>query len=296
MSSASESPHGFVAVRGRGYRPRQVDRFTTALSEERDAAWERAARLTVLAKQMEAEAARLRETVAALPPQTYDSLGERARRLFQLGTEEAAAVRARARREAQEQVAQAEEYALSVRRAAQEEADALRAEAEERARHRLLAARAEADEIRVEARREVKESRSEALAALREMRQRTAALLAEEQSEYAQRLAAADREAIACAAALDAHHAQQFARAEAALADAVRALADAEEFTRRRPQEAHTRAAEILAEARVREEHIARDTERVLREHGERWDDVQAHMSSVRSSLAALTGGRAPVE
>jgi hypothetical protein len=33
-----------------------------------------------------------------------------------------------------------------------------------------------------------------------------------------------------------------------------------------------------------------RDTERVLREHGERWDDVQAQMDNVRNSLMALTG------
>jgi hypothetical protein len=46
----------------------------------------------------------------------------------------------------------------------------------------------------------------------------------------------------------------------------------------------------VVAQARVRAERIARDTERVLREHGETWDDVQAHMDHVRSSLTALTG------
>ncbi|NUR64679.1 MAG: cellulose-binding protein, partial [Streptomyces sp.] len=34
---------------------------------------------------------------------------------------------------------------------------------------------------------------------------------------------------------------------------------------------------------------------RVLREHGERWDDVRAHMDLVRNSLTTLTG-RAPAE
>ncbi|MDV9178590.1 cellulose-binding protein, partial [Streptomyces sp. W16] len=80
MSSASVSPRGFVAVRGRGYRPGQVDAYAEALSRHRDAAWERAARLTVLARDMEAEADRLRETVAGLAPQTYETLGERAQR------------------------------------------------------------------------------------------------------------------------------------------------------------------------------------------------------------------------
>ncbi|MFE0516507.1 hypothetical protein ACFW2E_43275, partial [Streptomyces sp. NPDC058964] len=94
------SPHGFETVRGRGYRPEQVDAYAAALSRDRDAAWERAARLTVLAREMEAEAERLRETVAKLAPQTYEALGERARRVFQLVLEEAAETRESARRAA----------------------------------------------------------------------------------------------------------------------------------------------------------------------------------------------------
>jgi cell division septum initiation protein DivIVA len=295
MSSASVSPRGFGAVRGRGYRPDQVDTYAAALSQHRDAAWERAARLTVLAKDMEAEAERLRETVARLAPQTYETLGERARHLFQLGEEEAAAVRECARREARERIAQAEAHALGVCEKAHEHADALRAEAEERARYRLLAARAEADDIRIGARREVKEGRTEALGALREVRQRTAAMLADQAKEHAERWGAAEREAEDSATALDAHHAEQVARAEAALSEAKQAFAEAESSAKRLEDEARVRAAEVLAEARVREERVARETERVLREHGEMWDDVRAHIDHVRNSLTALTG-RAPAE
>ncbi len=177
MSSATVSPRGFVAVRGRGYRPDQVDAYAAAISQYRDAAWERAARLTVLAKDMEAEAGRMRVAVSRLAPQTYEALGERAQRLFQLGVEEAAALRESARRAAEDEVAQAVACASGVLQGAREYADALRAEADERARQRLLAARAEADDIRIGARREVKEGRTEALSALREVRQRTAGLL-----------------------------------------------------------------------------------------------------------------------
>jgi len=296
MSSASVSAHGFVTVRGRGYRPGQVDAFTAALCRDRDAAWERAARLTVLAREMEAEAERMRETVARLAPQTYEALGERARRLFLLGEEEAAQVRERARREADERVAQGRAYADGVCRAAREYADTLRVETEDRVRHRLLAARAEADEIRVTARREVKERRTEAVAALREVRRRTVALLADQAKDHAERWAAAERETAERAAALGARHASAVARAEAALREAERACADAEEAARLRQEEAQARAAGIVAEARAREESVARETERVLREHGERRDDVQAHMDHVRESLAALMGGRAPAE
>jgi len=290
MSSASVSPRGFVAVRGRGYRPDQVDAYAAAISQYRDAAWERAARLTVLAKDMEAEAERLRVAVSRLAPQTYEALGERAQRLFQLGVEEAAALRESARRAADEQVAQAEARAASVLQTARDDADALRAEVEERARQRLLAARAEADDIRIGARREVKEGRTEALGALREVRQRTAGMLGEQAKEHEERWVLAEREVEERAAALDAQYAERAARAEVALSEAQQAFAEAELSDRRRQEEAAERAAEVVAEARVRAERVARDTERVLREHGETWDDVQAHMDHVRSSLTALTG------
>ncbi|MDT0609974.1 cellulose-binding protein [Streptomyces lancefieldiae] len=290
MSSASASPHGFVVVRGRGYRPAQADACAEALSQERDAAWERAARLTVLAREMGTELERLRETVAGLAPQDYEALGERARRLFQLGQEEAEALREGARRAAESLMADARDYARGVRETARAHADAVRAEADEWARQRLLAARAEADGMRVAARREVKAGRAEALAALREMRARTTGMLDEQSREHAERGAAAEQAEAERVKALDAHHAELLARAEREMGEAERALADAEAAAARRQEEARARAAEVVAEARVRQERIARETERVLREHGDRWDDVQAHMDSARSSLRSLTG------
>ena len=180
-SGATASEHGFVAVRGRGYRPEQVDAYAVELSQDRDGAWERAARLTVLAKEMEAEAERLRDVVSRLAPQTYETLGERARQMLALGEAEAAAVReaARPRRGDWRRRPRRERGRRPGGRAATPTRSA--AEAEERARQRLLAARAEADEIRVGARRDVKEGRGEALGALREIRQRTAGMLGEQE-------------------------------------------------------------------------------------------------------------------
>lgn len=292
MTSASASPHGFVTVRGRerGYRPDQVEELAAALSEERDAAWERAARLTVLAREMGTELERLREVVARLAPQDYEALGERARALFRLGREEAEAVRERARAEADGLLEEARAYAAGVREAARAHADDVRAEADERARQRLLAARAEADEARIEARREVKAGRGEALAALREMRRRTTGMLAEQSREHAERWAAQERTEEEASRAVDAHHAELVARAEQDLCEAKEALAEAEVAAARWREEARARAAEVVAGARDRQERIARETERVLREHGERWDELQAHVASVRSNLSSLTG------
>ncbi|QCR47935.1 cellulose-binding protein [Streptomyces sp. SGAir0924] len=292
MSGASASPHGFVTVRGRerGYRPEQVEEVTAALCQERDAAWERAARLTVLARRMGTELERLRETVAQLAPQGYEALGERARTLFRLGVEEAEAVRDGARAEADGLLAEARAYADGVREAARAHAEDVRAQADERARQRLLAARAEADDVRIGARREVRAARGEALAALRETRRRTAAMLAEQGAEHAERWAAQERAEEAAARDLDAHHAELMARAERELDEARRARAEAEEAAVRWQEAARTRASELIAGARDRRERIARETELVLHEHGERWDELQAHVDSVRSNLRSLTG------
>ncbi|MFC7984334.1 cellulose-binding protein [Streptomyces sp. NPDC057336] len=292
MTSASASPHGFVTVRGRerGYRPEQVEELTAALCEERDAAWERAARLTVLAREMGTELEGLREVVARLPAQDYEVLGERARSLFRLGQEEAEAVRKGARAEADGMLADARAYGARVREAAQAHADDVRAQADEWHRKRLEAARAEADEVRIAARREVKAGRGQALAALREMRRRTTGMLAEQNREHAERAAAQERAREEASRAADAHHAELLARAERELAEARAELAEAEVTAVRWQEEARTRASETVAGARARQERIARETERVLHEHGERWDELQAHVASVRSNLSALTG------
>ncbi|NED12280.1 cellulose-binding protein, partial [Streptomyces sp. SID9124] len=84
MSSAPGSAYGFVGVRGRGYRPEQVDRFVAELSAERDAAVAGVARLTARAEELAAESARLAEVVARLAPADYASLGERAQRILAL--------------------------------------------------------------------------------------------------------------------------------------------------------------------------------------------------------------------
>ncbi|GAA3805206.1 hypothetical protein GCM10022403_043950 [Streptomyces coacervatus] len=290
MSGTPVSLHGFGAVRGRGYCPEQVEAFADALSLDRDAAWERAARLTVLAKDMEMEAAELQETVAQLAPQTYEALGESARHLFRLGQEEGEAVRERARQEAQRLVAEAQAYAAGVLDAAQAHADSVHADAEEYAGQRLDAARAVADELRVGARRAVKESRGESLGVLRELRQRATVELAEQAKGFADRWDEVEQAEAERAAALDAREEMRVERAEAEVAQARRALMEAEEFAHRCQEEANERAAEILAGARLREEQIVRETEQVLREHEERSVEMQVQMDNVRSSLTALTG------
>ncbi|TXS40830.1 cellulose-binding protein [Streptomyces sp. uw30] len=290
MSSAPVSLHDFVVVKGRGYRPDQVDAYVDALFRDRDAAWERAARLTVLAKEMEAEAERLREVVAQLAPQTYESLGDQARRLYELVQEEAEAVREGARQEAESLVDKARTWASGLRDAAQAHADALGAEADAYAEERMLAARAEADEIRVDARRTVRDERGLELLALRELRHRTTRMLTEQTKDHGERWAVVEREAEEKLAAQVAAEEDRQVRAETASVEAKQAFADADAFARRVQEEAQARATELVTQARQQSEEIARETERVLREHGEMWDDVRTHIGQMRNSLTALTG------
>ncbi|MFF7737968.1 cellulose-binding protein [Streptomyces sp. NPDC007984] len=294
MSSATASSHGFRAVRGRGYRPEQVDAYADALSAERDTAWERAARLTVLARRMDEELQRLREAVAGLAPQTYDTLGERARRLFELGEQEATAVREGALADARQQVDAARSSAAVVRESARAYADAVRADGDERARQRLLAAHAEADEIRGVTGREAEEERGEAVAALREMRQRTFGMLAEQDKERAERWAAVEREEAAREAESDAQGEEALARAEEALSDAERAFADAEDSARDMEDVAHAHAAELVARAREHAETVAEETNRLLAEHADQRNAAHSHIDRIHTSLTAWAEQTAP--
>ncbi|QKV92892.1 cellulose-binding protein [Streptomyces sp. NA02950] len=288
---ASVSPQGFTIVgRGRGYRPVQVDRCVAELSQARDAAWERAARLTVLANELSADAERLRETVSQLAPQTYESLGDRAQLILMAAEEEETHLRAQAEAWAQEQWEAVQVDARLVRDQARDEAERVREAAEASARSTLEAAQAEVEEVRAVSRQDVKEWRGEALAALKDMRQRTAAVLVEQEREHGERWEAAGRELAERDSAMTARLAQLEEFTQARLADAKREYAMAEQAARLRQEDAQAQAAEIIAQARAREDRLARETERTLRDHLQRREELKAHLEHVRGSLAALTG------
>ena len=269
----------------------------TRLSAERDAAWERAARLTVLAREMEAEAHRLRDRAARRGPQTYEALGTRAQHLLALAEEEALEVRAAAREQAGAVVELAEQAACEIREAATAHATALRAEVEEWVGRRLLADRTAADALRDTARGEARAVRKEALALLREARQRVAALRTEQEREQADQWAAAEREITARADARDAEEARRVAAARARLRDAEQALAQAQVAADHVQERARECAAQLLGEARERSEWIGRETERLLHEHRARQEAVLAHLERVLGGLRTLpVGDAAPRE
>ncbi|MFI9049154.1 cellulose-binding protein [Streptomyces sp. NPDC053427] len=288
--SAPVSPHGFETVRGRGYRPDDVDRRVEGLSVDRDACWERAARLTVLANEMDAELAELQEYVAQLPPQTYESLGEPARLILTTAQSEAERLRVAAHEAAEQIREEAMGHADQIRDAADAVARELRTEVEEHARRIEEAARSEAAAVAASAAEDAEQWRGEAAAVLADMQHRTEQMSHDQEQRQAEEWDAAGRELAGLEAETDRLVAELEGRGHAVLAEPRRRHAEAEEAARHSDEDAADRATAIVARARVEAERIERGTARVLREHEEERAEVQAHMSHVRNSLAALTG------
>ncbi|WP_310727189.1 cellulose-binding protein [Streptomyces sp. N2A] len=288
--SASVSPHGFEIVRGRGYRPEDVDRRFEGLSIDRDSCWERAARLTVLCNEMEAELTELRLYLAKLPPQTYESLGSEARLILTTAESEAARLRTEAEEFAERERDEADVHAKKVRESADKAASALRSDADERARHTEEVARDNATKLVAAASREAGQLRAEAAEALANVVRRTDQLLSEQEKRHAEEWDAGGREIAEREAALERLVAELDERGEVLLADERRRYAQAEEAARHHQEAAEDQGAELLAQARVAAERIERATERALREHDEEREELRAHMAHVRNSLAALTG------
>ncbi|MDX3851371.1 cellulose-binding protein [Streptomyces sp. AK02-01A] len=294
MGAAWLSAHGFASVRGRGYCPAQVDQRVTALYRERADAWERAARLTGIATRMEDETVELRKRVSSLAPQSYETLGHRAQQILLLTMEQAEAVRARAREDSRAVLDMAGDTAGQLQERACAQADSVGAAAEHYAGRVLEAARSAADAELAEARRDAEEQREAALEMLAETRRRAQAAVGGPQQGQIERLVAAEREFAEREAAVELQQAELAAYAEVRLMHAQRLFFEAGERARYGQQNARARAAELVGQARARAERIARDTERVLREHNEACEEMRSHLAQVRSSLAALTG-RVPV-
>jgi DivIVA domain-containing protein len=287
--SLTASAHHFAVARGRGYHPEQVDRFLEALCEDRDAAWERAARLTVLANEMDAECAAVRERLTALGPVRYEVLGAGAQQLLELAEAEAAAVRDRAAAALRAARGSADSAGEAMLRDARAAAQARIAAADARAARHLESAGAQAAELRAEAERCAAHLRQEAERALDDVRQQVERVTSGRQQEQGERLDAQRREFAHLAADADARTADRFAAAEAMLREAEDAYAVVEDEARRALDQAEAFAVDTLAEAGAREDRILREAERELRHHELRCEEIREHLALVSSSLSALT-------
>jgi hypothetical protein len=284
------SPHAFTVVRGRGYRPEQVDRAMGELIGQLEQDRGHIAELTALEEELAAEAERLGSVAESLPPQTYESLGQRPRRLLTLAEAEAAGVRAAAGDEAGRTAAEAESYARAVREAAEEEAELLRTEAAAAAARRVEAARSEAEAVEAAAREAAREARTAAEEAVRAAEAQCAEALAGQERAQVAESEEAERELAGRKRAVEAYVGELADRGDQLLEAARRERAEADEDARRWQEEAQARGGKLLAGARARAEAVERETERVLWEHAECAAEMRRHMARVRSTLASLTG------
>lgn len=288
--SSTLSPHGFSAVRGRGYRPAQVDARLDALLLECAELREQDGRLTVLARELSDEADRLRAVVAALPEPTFASLGERASRILREAEEQATELAEMAAADTEQLRAEAREAGQALCDAAEEIADKRREEAAgaaedavgemtEQARDLLATAEAEATQTSRSAREE-----------LAEVARRSTVLLERQEKDHQEQRDAVTSELTRREAENTAAVATLEERGETVIAAAKRAYAEAEQASRRGLDDAQAQAGELVAEAKVRADRVARETDRVVRAHEANAAELRAHLTHVRATLAALTG------
>ena len=138
--------------------------------------------------------------------------------------------------------------------------------------------------------------RAEGQAVLDGVRRERARAAAEQEKTHRGRLEEFDRDTAEREAAVDNHIADLTEYAERLVAEAQQAHADAQEAAAHRQADADAEASVILAQARATEERIGRDSERELREHEARREEIKAHLAHVRTSLATLTGRVEPLD
>lgn len=288
--SSTQSPHGFSVVRGRGYRPAQVDERVTALTRECAELREQDGRLAVLLRELSEETERLRGVVATLPERTFEPLGERAQLILREVETESVEIRRLAVADADNlrAAARAAGHARCTR--AEEAAESRRARVRALAKDTVRQARTRAREQVAAARRDAAETQELGRARLAEVRRRSAALLHNQQRDQRGRAEAFNRELARREAETQTTVTALTERGERIWAAARRAYAETEEAVRHQREDAEARASEVLTEATVGAERIGRETERLLRRDQERGAELHEHLVRVAGTLAELTG------
>ncbi|WP_326799620.1 hypothetical protein OG946_33100 [Streptomyces sp. NBC_01808] len=176
-----------MATRSRGYSPQQVDRVVGDLLAEREAAVRHARDLEAQVEASGRHLAQLLEQAAALGPQTYESLGETARKLFLDAKAEADRVLARAAEECRELKEAARAAANERAEESERHAERMRADAEQRARQRIKQAHETAGQIVADAQRQADGAREDARQRAQQVTLEAAAHIGAQQAAQAER-------------------------------------------------------------------------------------------------------------
>ncbi|MGW4382511.1 hypothetical protein [Kitasatospora sp. NPDC004531] len=287
--SDAVSQYGFTVSR-RGYAPEQVEAAVTALSRERDEAWERLSVLGSGLREMEKRLADIRQTAEDAPDPDYSELSEQALILLRIAQNEAEAIHTKAKRAGEDARDGAHEAGEAAAKAAKEYAAKQREDADRFARSTDERSRAEAERIRAQA---DAEARAVVHAATgHAARVRVAAADASEQSEVtlAERRRKADEEFAAAEAEADAAVAKITAAAEAKVKDAEKHREAMLSEARRLDTQAQVKADAELAAAKEKAARIKLASEREQADFTKRLDKVQTHLDHIKGTLASLTG------
>ncbi|MFC8722992.1 hypothetical protein [Kitasatospora sp. NPDC057198] len=287
--SDAVSQYGFTPSR-RGYAPEQVDAAVTALSRERDEAWERLSVLGGGLREMEKRFADIKQAAEDAPDPDFAELSDQAAALLGIALNEADAVHAKAKRSGEDARDAAHEAGEAAAKAAKDFAAKLREETEQFVRRTEERSRAEAERIRAEADAECRALVHAATG--HAARVRVAAANASEQSEsaLAERRRKADEDFAAAEAAADAAVAKVTAAADARVKEAEQHREAMLDEARRLDGEAQTKADAAIAAAKEKAARIKAASEREQADFTKRLDKVQTHLDHIKGTLASLTG------
>ncbi|MGX4732046.1 hypothetical protein [Kitasatospora griseola] len=287
--SDAVSQYGFTVSR-RGYAPDQVEAAVTALSRERDEAWERLSVLGTGLREMEKRLVDIQQAAEDAPDPDFTELSEQAAILLKIAQNEAEAIHTKAKRSGEDARDAAHEAGESAAKDAKQFSAKQREDADRFARGADERSRAEAERIRAQA---DAEARAVVHAATgHAARIRVSAADASEQSEVtlAERRRKADEGFATAEADADAVVAKITAAAEAKVKEAEQHREAMLAEARRLDTQAQAKADAELAAAKEKAARIKLASEREQVDFTKRLDKVQTHLDHIKGTLASLTG------
>ncbi|MEP7193193.1 MAG: DivIVA domain-containing protein [Actinomycetota bacterium] len=291
----------------RGYDPAQVDQHVHELAQAAAAARQEAAQRTVENSKLEATQGQLRKEVerhvqrartleeeqmkASAP--TYATLGERIGSMLTLADKEANELRERAKADAANHHALADESALATRQDAEHYATETRSAAKAEAARFMEDAKRQADSVLDDADRQAMARREEAEAVYERSRAKSATAAVDFETTLAARRDSSALEFAAEVSAAEQQLATVRTQSEQARIESEQSQQEAATRSEQQLEQATSHARTLVAEAKSKAERIRGDSERELAAATQRRDSINAQLSNVRQMLAALGGAAA---
>jgi DivIVA domain-containing protein len=288
----------------RGYDPAQVDQHVQELAQAAAAARQEAAQRTIEVSKLQATHSQLRseverhvqrartleeEQMKASAP-TYATLGERIGSILTLADKEASELRERAKADAANHHALADESAMATRQDAEHYASETRSAAQAEAGRFMEDAKRQADSVLDDADRQAMARREEAEAVYERSRAKSATAAVDFETTLAARRDSSAAEFAAEVTAAEQQLATVRMQSEQTRIESEQSQQEAASRSEQQLEQAMNHAHTLVAEAKSKAERIRGDSERELAAATQRRDSINAQLSNVRQMLAALGG------